>query len=239
MSGGKKKGSLLKRVLLVLLALVVVGGVAFVVYARDYYHAEPEALDVLDDPGVDDHGDVVALWPEGEPVAGLVFYPGAKVEAESYLPLLDSLRDRGIACFLVRMPLNFAFFKIDAASGVMNEFPQIDNWYVGGHSLGGAMASVYASGHEDEVDGLVLLGSSIYGDYPPEEALTVYGSLNQSVEDRIDYTENVVEIEGGNHAQFGNYGPQAGDEPATITADEQQEVTADAIQDFVEDDLAA
>ena len=63
--------------------------------------------------------------------------------------------------------------------------------------------------------------------------ITVYGSLNQSVEDKIDYTENVVEIEGGNHAQFGNYGPQKEDMPATISAEEQQAQTVEAISDFI------
>ena len=99
--------------------------------------------------------------------------------------------------------------------------------------MGGAMASQFASEHQDEIDGLILLGAYIYGDYPDEKTLTVYGSLNQSVEDHIDYTENIVEIEGGNHAQFGNYGPQKGDLPATISAAEQQAQTVDAISDFM------
>lgn len=79
----------------------------------------------------------------------------------------------------------------------------------------------------------VLLGAYLYGDYPPEDTLTVYGSLNQSVEDEIDYTENVVEIQGGNHAQFGNYGPQKGDAPATISAEEQQARTVEAVAEFI------
>ena len=53
------------------------------------------------------------------------------------------------------------------------------------------------------------------------------------MEDEIDYTENVVEIEGGNHAQFGNYGPQKGDLPATISAEEQQTQTVEAISNFI------
>ena len=111
----------------------------------------------------------------------------------------------------------------------MAQFPYIQHWYIAGHSMGGAMASQFASEYPDEVDGLLLLGAYLYGDYPPAATLTVYGSLNQSVEDKIDYTENVVEIEGGNHAQFGNYGPQKGDLPATISAEEQQAQTVEAI----------
>ena len=99
--------------------------------------------------------------------------------------------------------------------------------------MGGAMASQFASDHPDQIDGLILMGAYIYGDYPAEKTLTIYGSLNQSVEDQIDYTENIVEIEGGNHAQFGNYGPQKGDLPAAISAEEQQKQTVAAIEAFL------
>ena len=121
----------------------------------------------------------------------------------------------------------------DVALEVMDRFPEIQHWYVAGHSMGGAMASKFASDHPDQVDGLILMGAYIYGDYPDEKTLTIYGSLNQSVEDHIDYTENIVEIQGGNHAQFGNYGPQKGDLPAEISAQEQQSQTVAAIQDFL------
>ena len=148
-------------------------------------------------------------------------------------PLLDQLRQTGLTCILVEMPFHLAIFDVNAAGDVMVQFPDIQHWYIAGHSMGGAMASQFASEYPDEVDGLLLLGAYLYGDYPPADTLTVYGSLNQSVEDKIDYTENVVEIEGGNHAQFGNYGPQKGDLPATISAEEQQAQTVEAISDFI------
>ena len=77
------------------------------------------------------------------------------------------------------------------------------------------------------------MGADIYGDYPDEDTLTIYGSFNQSVEDNIDYTENIVEIEGGNHAQFGNYGMHKGDPPTEISAEEQQKQTVEAIEAFL------
>lgn len=99
--------------------------------------------------------------------------------------------------------------------------------------MGGAMASRFAAGHPDAVDGVILLGAYLYGDYPAEDTLTVYGSLNSSVAEKIDYTDNVVVIDGGNHAQFGNYGPQKGDLPAEISAEEQQAQAVEAIQAFL------
>lgn len=170
------------------------------------------------DNGITRQDDLTILSPTYPTDTAIIFYPGAKVEAEAYLPLLDQIRQTGVTCILVHMPFRMAIFDADAAEEVIAQFPEIRHWYIAGHSMGGAMASKFAADHPDQVDGLILMGAYIYGDYPDENTLTIYGSLNQSVEDHIDYTENIVEIEGGNHAQFGNYGPQKGDLPATISA---------------------
>ncbi len=181
----------------------------------DYYRAEDVALEVL---SAGDHLEVrdnlTILSPSYPTDTAIIFYPGAKVEGAAYLPLLNRIRQTGLTCILVEMPFHLAIFDVNAAEDVMAQFPDISHWYLAGHSMGGAMASQFAAEHPDEVEGLILLGAYLYGDYPAEHTLTVYGSLNQSVEDKIDYTENVVEIEGGNHAQFGSYGPQKGDLPA-------------------------
>ena len=154
-------------------------------------------------------------------------------DLEAYLPLLTQIRQTGVTCILVHMPFRMAIFDVNAAEDVMAQFPEIRHWYLAGHSMGGAMASKFASDHPDQVEGLILMGAYLYGDYPEEQTLTIYGSLNQSVEDHIDYTENIVEIQGGNHAQFGNYGPQKGDLPAEISAQEQQAQTVAAIEAFL------
>lgn len=218
---------------IVVLLLALCAG-AFFWYVSDYYRAEDVALGVLaQDSGLSVQDDLTVLSPSVPSDTAIIFYPGAKVEAEAYLPLLEQIKQTGVTCILVHMPFRMAIFDANAAEDVMEQFPEIQHWYMAGHSMGGAMASQFASGHQDEIDGLILLGAYIYGDYPDEKTLTVYGSLNQSVEDHIDYTENIVEIEGGNHAQFGNYGPQKGDLPATISAAEQQAQTVDAISDFM------
>lgn len=218
---------------IVVLLLALCAG-AFFWYVSDYYRAEDVALDVLaQDSGLSVQDNLTVLSPSVPSDTAIIFYPGAKVEAEAYLPLLEQIKQTGVTCILVHMPFRMAIFDANAAEDVMEQFPEIQHWYMAGHSMGGAMASQFASRHQDEIDGLILLGAYIYGDYPDEKTLTVYGSLNQSVEDHIDYTENIVEIEGGNHAQFGNYGPQKGDLPATISAAEQQAQTVDAISDFM------
>ena len=217
----------------VLLILAILAG-AFLWYVSDYYRAEDVALEVLaQDNGISQRDNLTILSPTAPTDTAIIFYPGAKVEAEAYLPLLDQIRQTGVTCILVHMPFNMAIFDANAAEEVIAQFPEFQHWYVAGHSMGGAMASKFASDHPDQVDGLILMGAYIYGNYLDEKALTIYGSLNQSVEDHIDYTENIVEIEGGNHAQFGNYGPQKGDPPATISAQEQQAQTVAAIKAFL------
>lgn len=217
----------------VLLLLAILAG-AFFWYVSDYYRAEDVALEVLaQNDGIVTQDNLTILSPSYQSDTAIIFYPGAKVEAEAYLPLLDQIRQIGITCILVDMPFHMAIFDSDAAEDVMTQFPEIEHWYLVGHSMGGAMASKFAAEHPDEVDGLILMGAYIYGDYPDEDTLTIYGSLNQSVEDHIDYTENIVEIEGGNHAQFGNYGLQKGDPPAEISSEEQQKQTVEAIEAFL------
>ena len=216
-----------------LLILAILVGVFFW-YVSDYYRAEDVALEVMaQDSTIEVQDNLTILSPSYPTDTAIIFYPGAKVEAEAYLPLLDRIRQTGITCILVHMPFHMAIFDANAAEEVMARFPEYQHWYMAGHSMGGAMASQFAAEHPDQVDGLILMGAYIYGDYPDEDTLTIYGSLNQSVEDNINYTENIVEIEGGNHAQFGNYGPQKGDLPATISAEEQQKQTVEAIEAFL------
>lgn len=218
----------------ILLAVLVLAAGGFFWYVSDYYRAEDVALEVLaSGEHLEVQDNLTILSPSYPTDTAIIFYPGAKVETIAYLPLLDQLRQSGLTCILVDIPFHLAIFDVNAAEDVLAQFPDIQHWYIAGHSMGGAMVSQFASEHSDEVDGLILLGAYLYGDYPPEDTLTIYGSLNQSVEDEIDYTENVVEIEGGNHAQFGNYGPQKGDLPATISAEEQQAQAVAAISNFI------
>ncbi|MEG1331947.1 MAG: alpha/beta fold hydrolase [Eubacterium sp.] len=221
-------------ILLVCLAVILTLTISFFVYVSDYYRADAVAQMTLE---MDDHieaiGNDIILSPTTPSDTGLVFYPGAKVEAIAYLPILEKLKQNGVTCVLVKMPFNMAIFDVNAADSIFEQFPEIKKWYIGGHSMGGAMASSYAAKHQDTVDGLILLGAYIYGDYPPEKALTIYGTFNSDLEEKMPYTENRIVIDGGNHAQFGNYGPQKGDPPATITSDEQQNIAVSAILDFI------
>lgn len=225
-----------KKILVWIMALIITAAAGFLVYASDYYRADAVAAGLLKDPSVTVETDRVVVSPEGDTDTALIFYPGAKVEYTAYLPLLKEITEEsGITAILVKMPFNLAIFDADAAEGIMAEYPGIRHWYAGGHSMGGAMASDFASKHPEKVQGLILMGAYLYGSYPEDRTLTVYGSLNTSVAEKVDYTENVIIIAGGNHAQFGNYGPQRGDAAASISAEEQQSITVDAVAEFLKE----
>ena len=130
---------------------------------------------------------------------------------------------------------------VNAADGITEQFPEIESWYIGGHSLGGSMAASYLAKHGDEFDGLVLLGSYSTADLTSSKVLSIYGE-NDGVMNRekyekyksnlpADFTEKV--IKGGNHAYFGIYGEQEGDGKADISAMEQIIITTDTISDFI------
>lgn len=228
------KHKTLKITVISIVSLILISVGLFFVWANDYYKAEDLAITAMNtDNSIEKIDNLTILTPDNASDIGIIFYPGAKVEDIAYIPLLNKLKNAGYTCVLVKMPFNMAIFDSAAADKVFEILPNIKSWYMAGHSMGGAIASDYASKNQDKIDGLILMGAYIYGDYPPEKALTVYGTFNSNLEKNINYTENIIKIEGGNHAQFGNYGKQKGDPDATISAQMQQDITASAIIDFI------
>ncbi len=231
-----KKLSLWRKLTIALcitLAVIFACAGGFFLYVSDYYRADEKAIALRTDKSVKRIEEGYFLSSTRNQDTAIIFYPGAKVEFDAYLPLMDALRDEGVSCYLIEMPLNLAFFGKDIADQIIENNPDVEHWYIGGHSLGGAMASSYASENPDKVDGLLLYGAYPNGEFPLGKTLTVYGSLNTSVAEKVNYKENVVVIEGGNHAQFGNYGAQDGDPEATITQAKQQAVTVQETIDFI------
>ncbi len=202
----------------------------FIWYTSDYYRADQSALKILENQDVYEYKNYVELKADSD--IGLIFYPGAKVESYAYLGLLDSIRDEGINVFLIKMPFNLAVFNINAADSILKEYPDIQEWYIGGHSLGGAMASQYLEKNANSFDGLIQLAA-----YPLNQSeknvLVLYGSNDQILDlTKVDKLTS-TKIEGGNHAYFGNYGEQDGDGQATISRTQQQDFVVNAILDFV------
>lgn len=248
--GGQKveryrKGKHKKKGMYLLLILPVAFIVAGICYINDYYRSDETVTPYFQKESsveIKEIDNGLFLDGSGEEDA-LIFYPGAKVEYTAYVPMLFRLAEEGVDVFLMHMPCNLAILGKNAADNVINQY-SYENWYMAGHSLGGAMAASYAAEHLDCLNGLILLAA-----YPTQSlqegdlaVLSVYGSEDQVVnmekvrEGRSympeDYTE--ICIEGGNHAQFGNYGFQDGDGNASVSAEEQQEQTIRNILEMTE-----
>ena len=235
-----------RRVLLALLAVVLVALAGMGVWLADYYHADgvydrvaqqAVSLEVAQNKSEIVVGDRKAQ-------TGIVFYPGAKVDPAAYMPLMLRLAKQGYYCVIVKMPVNLVVLKAGAADSVIARHRSVSRWWIAGHSMGGAMAAQYASKHTDQLQGVILLAAYSTQDISRTKlaVLTIYGSkdgvLNRA--HLAKYKKNLpvtsqqaVEIPGGNHARFGDYGLQKGDGTATISRANQQSQTAAAIVGFI------
>lgn len=231
----------------VAVAAICAGGIAL--YASDYYRAdETVALTMQqaeiskDNISMETTDGMVIFRPE-EIRAGFIFYPGGKVEYTAYVPLVYQLAQNGVACIITEMPLNLAVMDMDAADKACERIANVDKWYIGGHSLGGSMAASYLEKTENDYKGLVLLASYSTADLSAKDidVLSVYGTEDKvlNMEKYAEYSANLPEtttelvIEGGNHAQFGCYGNQEGDGQALTDAEQQRNITVDAILEFM------
>lgn len=229
-----------KKLLLVIPVIVIAAlCIAFLAYTEQYYHAEESAYTALksDESVIVTQTEYGWLFDGPSETDAFIFYPGGKVEETAYAPLLHRLAKQGMDVSLVRMPFRLAVLGVNKADQVMEQH-DYERWYIGGHSLGGAMAASYAATHSSQLSGVFMLAA-----YPSKsldgisKAVIIYGSedgvLNRTrLEEANRYLPNSSEIyviEGGNHAQFGNYGRQAGDGNAAVSSEEQQQRAAEWI----------
>jgi pimeloyl-ACP methyl ester carboxylesterase len=187
-----------------------------------------------------------ALYFSGNPEKPLVvFYPGALVDAESYSVWAEALSAKGYAVAIVKMPFDLAVLGGNRAEDILKEFPHT-GYVIGGHSLGGVMASRYAASHEDGLKGVFFLAS-----YPDEKGSLADTNLSvlsltaskdgvldqenyQGAKEYLPDSALFETISGGNHAGFGSYGPQRGDGVATISNEEQQQQIVNTLIEWLE-----
>lgn len=230
---------MLKKVLLLVSSLLLLFVLVFFLYVSDYYKADESAVEALNEDLKENNAivkdDLIIIPSKIKSDTALIFYPGGKIETTAYYPLLSRFADNGITCVLVKMPFHLAVFDPSAADRVFDTLPEIKNWFIGGHSLGGAMASKYMSENPGKLKGLILLGAYVYGDVPSSKALTIYGTKDGVLDKvKIKDSDPQLPLVGGNHANFGNYGEQKGDQEADMSREVQQEKTAEAVEAFVE-----
>ncbi len=236
-----------KIILLVLLLLIIVSGLAFYYWTQQTYSPSSTLTKLVDEDGITYFEDwlVFDSKGEGQTKGGIIIYPGAKVEPEAYSYYGQELSKRGYLVAIPNVRLNLPILEVDKAEEIIDKYATVEDWFIGGHSLGGVAASSYAKEHSDIITGVFFLGSfssdnndfsnssiSILSLFADKDGLTTL--------DKIDETGNLLsdntvmkEIRGGNHSQFGVYGKQKGDGEATISVVEQQHIVIESILDWV------
>lgn len=238
-----KKGFWRRRWWVIPVALILIVLIVFLIYTAVYYRADVTAQAAMRSDGTVKISRTDYGWHFDGPSEGraLIFYPGAKVEATAYAPLLHMLAAAGTDVCLVEMPLRLAFFDSDAATEVMKAHTYSE-YYIGGHSLGGAMAAKYAASHGKQLSGVVLLGAYATEKLPSSMTeILIVGSEDKVVNakkiraGRAYAPEKYYELTlpGGNHAQFGSYGKQSGDGKASISPYDQWSLTVTMIMEHL------
>ena len=247
-----------------LVLILVAATVAFKIYTSHYYAADDNMVSQISAQAQDkvamfSNNDGISFVPkDGNYRSIIVFYPGGKVEYTAYSALMYELASRGFICILIRMPENIAILGVDAADQLetyteeMRQLAGDLDWYMAGHSLGGAAAARYLAEHFEKdtlntfgglYKGLILCGAYPANDLSkaPIRMLSIYGS-NDGVMNREAYEEyrvnwpadsTEVVIDGGNHSYFGCYGIQDGDGEPTISNEQQIKETADIIEEWI------
>jgi len=228
-----------------LLLVLASGSVAL--WAQSAPNPMPEALEALQANGkvATTSSGWLVFRPTGrQATVGLILYPGGRVDPRAYAPAARAIASQGYLVVIVPMPLNLAVLGAGRGADVVEQFTDVEHWAVGGHSLGGSMAAKFAFDNPGLVDGLVLWASYPAGNNDLSGydlvATSIYGTLDGLATEgevvaawQLMPSTRWVAIEGGNHAQFGWYGAQRGDNPATISRQAQQEQIVAATLDLL------
>jgi hypothetical protein len=230
----KRRTWILIAALVILLGLLV-WGISWATYARPPL---PEALEALkgDDQVLVSSDPWLNFTPtEEEPAIGFIFYPGGRIDPRGYAPLLKAISAEGYLVVVPKMPINMAIFNPNIADKIIEHYNKIDHWVIGGHSVGGVSAAIFASRDLRRVDGLVMWAS-----YPIDNSVlyeadlptvSIYGELDPAANREIIQEKKYllppgteyVEIKGGDHHQFGSYQIKPEESIAVIPPAEQQE----------------
>jgi alpha-beta hydrolase superfamily lysophospholipase len=233
-------------VLLWLIAGIVLAIAAGLVFIRiRTYQAMPEAVTLLDESHVTVEEDWIRVDSDSNR-GNIVLYQGGLVEPEAYLPLADQLSEIGYRVFIPYMPINLAILGSDKIDDILEMYEDEEKWWLGGHSLGGTSASIYASDEHDKINGLFFLAA-----YPNDGSdlsdleipvLSITGTQDEilnresyeSASSNLPVGTEFYQIEGGNHSNFGYYGFQNGDGESLISREEQHEEVAEKLDDFIQ-----
>ncbi len=231
------------------LALGVVGIASFLTWASTPMPPEPGPLATARADSaftLSETADGVVLAPENPNGTGLVFISGARVDPAAYANKLSGIADAGVTVVIARPTLNFAIFETRPLSTFegLASTSRVVTWYVGGHSLGGVRACQYAAdAPPDTVAGVILFGSYCAADLSHSSlpVLTLSAARDglstpakiADAADLLPTDARLVTLPGADHAQFGDYGAQPGDNPATASDAQTQDEITSAVLKFL------
>ena len=242
------KKSTKKILILSPIILIGISIIYFIFWTNSYYKATDETLAVFQsDTNITiESGKYITFTPKVTTDTGFIFYPGGKVEEEAYATFCKRIAKEGYKVVIVPMPLKLAVLGGNRANNVIGDYPEIKNWAIGGHSLGGVMAANFAYKNPSSIKALIL-----YASYPQDsnnmstqdiKVLSSWGTKDGVADiNKIKAAENLLpkdsifqSIEGGNHSQFGNYGFQKGDNASNISTNQQQQIAVKSTIDILE-----
>lgn len=227
----------------VVIAILAIGWVAVLAWLRPF-PAGPDALAALQSDQavtVVDHPTSIEFIPTTRHNVGLVFSPGARVDARAYAALLRPVAEAGYLVVILKEPFGLAITQVGQSAGPIADHPDIGGWAVGGHSLGGVSAASFAADHLDTVDGLLLWASFPNDDMSADVSLeveSIFGSNDllatpadiERSKSKLPPDTTFTEIDGGVHAFFGDYGEQPGDgQPSIGREDASAQISAATI----------
>lgn len=205
---------------------------------------------------------IVLRHQNSNPTTTMIFYPGGLVDPHSYLKWQNELvsSDSTLQIITVKMPSNLAVITSAKGAKLFDHYPDIERWIIAGHSLGGAMATNMIDKYPEKLEALIYLAAypsddriksysgGVLSISAENDGLTTPGEIEEHVNDLPEaYEMNSVtdfpnevkgktlyyQIQGGNHAQFGNYGAQDDDNEATISRGQQQSILVELIQNYM------
>jgi hypothetical protein len=244
------------KILLAVIVLIPLLALGWLFYStpENLAVATPAAIAMLEsDASVRvQSGDWLVMQPAaGAPKAGLILYIGANCDIRGYAPVLRDVAAAGYLVVIPSMPFDFAIFSPDKADDVLAAYPDIEQWVLAGHSMGGAMAGRYADLYPEKLAGLIFWDA-----YPPgsnslaDSALPVWhihrakpdGAPSQKFVDMRELfpADSVwVPVPGGQHMYFGSFDGGIYEEewPPGIARDEQHSIITRSVLLGMEDML--
>ena len=241
-----KKKKVFKYSIFTIIALLVVSLSGILIWTNNTYKPSLELLGLVTESDYTKEGDFYVFEPKDESNGkGIVIYPGALVEPLSYGYIANELSKEGYLVAIPEVNLNLSITENNKAEEFIKNNTDITDWYVAGHSMGGVSATYYAEENQDIVDGIILLGSypskstdlsdnnqTVLSIYAENDGLTTLDDVEESKKN-LPQDSVFVEIKGGNHAQFGMYGEQKGDNKAQISAKDQQDEIINLIKTYI------